>query len=238
MFDLLNLTQLDIGTHNSTDKKEQIEVDASVSLPLPQLDILKSLKRVVFPYEIPVDAEVPLREEEGGGSLSLATITTKPIEVSDDELSFGAKATTDLQWKALKSSRTIKTALSRVLSDFLNNTPTPFKIRGGVARKSTPEWLKEVLGKFEYSFDLPGVPPMPDIVRNVHMENLSVRRQSGFPWPNPFPGQPGGAGQVLVSGTLIADIALPDQLRSLPINVNSILPDLVGLPPPLPRTQY
>ncbi|TIB17589.1 hypothetical protein E3P92_01004 [Wallemia ichthyophaga] len=244
MLNLFNLAQLDVATHNSSDDKEQLDVDASASLPLPQLDILKALKSVVFPYEIPVDAVLPLKEEEGGGSLSLATVTTKPIEVSDDELSFGAKATTNLHWKTFKNTSdnlsTIKTALSRFLSDFLNNAPTPFKITGGAARKNTPSWLKQVLKNFEYNFDLPGVPPMPDIVRNVHMENLSVHRKSGFPWPNPFPGQPGGPGQVLVSGTLIADIALPDQLRSLPINVNSILPYLIiynGAPPPLNSTQ-
>ncbi|TIB68646.1 DNA repair helicase rad25 [Wallemia mellicola] len=237
MLKLLNLKHLNIGMSNNTDKTEQVEVDASASFPLPQLDIIKSLKDVIFPYEIPIDAELPLTGDEGSGALSLATITSKPVTVVDDELSFGGKAATSLQLKTLKKSPTIKKALSRFLSNFLNNTPTPFMIRGGAVKDiNTPDWLRELLAKFEYSFKLPGVPPMPDIVRNVHMENLHVRRQSGFPWPNPLPGQPGGPGQVLVSGTLIADIALPHQLRALPINVNSILPDLVifnGAPPPL-----
>ena len=244
LIDLVDLKNLSIYSYNDTNNNSQIEVDGSASIELPKLDLLNSLKSNLIPFEIPLIGRLPFNgsKNEGKGGVNLAHIKSKPVNLTNDQhLLFGGIATTSLSENDSENEDSIKHALSRFLSNFLNNESTPFEIIGDVPNNDYPDWLKDTIYNIHYNFSLPGVPPMPDIIQNVKMENIHVRRQTGFPWPNPFPGQPGGPGQVLVTGTLTADIVLPSLLRSIPINVKEILPDLVlfnGSPPTINSTGY
>lgn len=109
--------------------------------------------------------------------------------------------------------------LNNLLQHYLRGEGSPITVRGHGAMPHgyehsdiPPPWVLKTLPSLSVDLEFPGPNPKPEIVKQVTIEGMKIGEANG---------------QMIASGTVVADVELPRGLEQIHINVTAIKPDVM-----------
>lgn len=117
-------------------------------------------------------------------------------------------------------------ALSLFLQKYLHGLDNAISVRGLSAlptfarpELSPPNWLLATLPSLSVPLSFPGPSPKPKIIQSVTIEHMRLSEAGG---------------KMLASGTVIAEISLPEGMESVDLVIDAVKPDILVFdgPPP------
>jgi hypothetical protein len=193
----LDLSKLVALKSYSFSSDRGFKISASASLPNP------SLKNV--PCALPFAIQIgPNHDTIAQVVASASTITTHRI---------GIQIEGDIV--DLESGD----ALSSFLQNFLQGIDNPITVRGMSSMpgdysgpNAPPPWVLRSLPSLELGLVFPAPTDQPDIIRSVTIEKMNLGEENG---------------NIVASGTVVALVQLPDEMKQLSLNISAIRPDIM-----------
>ena len=75
-----------------------------------------------------------------------------------------------------------------------------------------PKWITDVIETLELNVTFPGASPVPKLIRSVTIQDMRISESRGH---------------MTASGTVLAEIELPDQMKHIDVDVEGVLPDVL-----------
>lgn len=147
----------------------------------------------------------------------MAEVVSWPIHVDGSpriNLSMSGEIVANLVDQTIRDS-----PLSKFLQNYLHGLDNPIVVQGlsripTFARNTTfpPEWLLDSMPSLSLGLTFPGPQPPPKIIQSVTIEHMRLAER---------------AGKMRASGTIIAEVELPDGMKTVNVDIVEVLPDVL-----------
>ncbi|WVW81642.1 hypothetical protein I302_103637 [Kwoniella bestiolae CBS 10118] len=232
----LNLSELVTLQHYSFDTSQSpqaLTIQAVATVPNFAPDLNATLD-FSLPFSIALPAVRGLM-----GESKMAEVITEPITIGginkDIQLKISGVITADLSERSSSASDSVKnrdkfiesSPLSLFLQNYLHGKDNPILVQGLSALPSfvpstiihPPSWLLDTLPSLSLSLTFPGPRPKPKIIQSVTIERMRISESQG---------------KMKASGTVVAEIELPRDMRKVTVDVVEVLPDVYVFDGPSP----
>ncbi|OCF43749.1 hypothetical protein I317_02353 [Kwoniella heveanensis CBS 569] len=228
----LNLSELVTLRHYEFDTFESpkaLAIEAAATIP----NFLPNLTTTVC-FGLPFSIALP--DLSTGlspiGDTKMAEVVTAPINIGGSrkeiELRMKGIVTADLSDQTQKTTDSNGTSvLSHFLQNYLHGKDNPILVQGMAslppfAPASTiqpPSWLLSTLPSLSLSLTFPGPKPPPNIIQSVTIDHMRLTESRG---------------KMKASGTVIAQVELPQDMQNVDIEVVQVRPDVLVYDGPAP----